>query len=208
MALVKAMFFLSQSTVSGTGTYTVSHSISNANDYQSLRIIFSARTNSSNIANGRGMGYDRLYMQFNGDTTGANYMWGGIDGNYDNDSAAYWRQRDSSNLGSGYRTTYGYDIGELAAHGSTRDGSNDVWTSGMIDILHKSGSWCQSIIQTWQPKGNGGSSFNAQLYSTGKVLSGFVWKDTSTLTSVAFKTRHNRFEPGSHFALYGLKNTA
>ena len=208
MALVKAMFFLSESTVSSGGAYTVSHSISSANDYQSFRIIFSTRTNSSNIANGRGMGYDRLYMQFNGDTTGANYMFGGIDGNYDNDSAGYWRQRDSSSLGSGYATTYGYDISELAAHNSTRDGANDVWTSGQIDILHKSGSWCQSIIQTWQPKGNGGSGFTAQFYNTGRCFAGLVWKDTSTLTSVAFKTRHNRFEPGSHFALFGLKNTA
>jgi hypothetical protein len=208
MALVKGMFFLSESTVSGTGTYTVSHSISSANDYQSFRIIFSTRTNSSNIASGRGMGYDRLYMQFNGDTTGANYMFGGVDGNHDNDSTGSWRQRDGSSQGSGNATAYGYDISELAAHNSTRDGSNDVWTSGQIDILHKSGSWCQSIIQTWQPKGNGGSGFNAQHYSTGHVLAGLVWKNTSTLTSVAFKTRYNRFEPGSHFALFGLKNTA
>ena len=129
-------------------------------------------------------------------------------GNYDNDSAGYWRQRDTNSVGSGSATTYGYDISDMAAHNSTRDGANDVWTSGQIDILHKSGSWCQSIIQTWTPKGNGGSGFNQQYFSTGHVLAGLVWENTATLTSVAFKTRHNRFEPGSHFALFGLKNTA
>ena len=211
-----AMEIVGTNKLTSSYTNSISFSISNPFTYRSFRVLFSCRsTYATNPHGSTGRGHDILWMRFNNDSTSSLYLSAGQMGMNTGSYAGSPQVRCKN--GSSYGS-YGYEIGTVSAlkSGVTRNRANDVWSFGYVDFIKNEDSYATCIVQMFNPTGHGGGpysyyendeGFGRQTYDTAHSHLSMQYRDDTDLASVQFGLRGSYFTTGSHFTLYGLKNT-
>ena len=209
-----ALEIIGTNKLANSSTNSISFSISSPFDYRSFRVLFSCRSQHTTNWNGStGRGHDALWMQFNNDSTSSKYTSCGVMGMNTGDYAGSMRVKNGSSWGQ-----YGYEIGIVSAikRGVARNKANDVWSMGHVDFIKNEDSHATCIVQMYNPTGHGGGpssyylndeGFGRQTYDTAHSHLMMQYRDDTDLASVKFGLRGSYFTTGSHFTLYGLKNT-
>ena len=153
-------------------------------------------------------------MRFNSDSTASKYLSSGwMNMHHGSYTHGGIRVKNGSSWGS-----YGYEIGVVSAlkSGVTRNKANDIWSMGHVDFIKNEDSYATCIVQMYNPTGHGGGpssyylndeGFGRQTYDTAHSHIMMQYKDDTDLASVQFGLRGSYFTAGSHFTLYGIKNT-
>jgi hypothetical protein len=164
-------------TASGGETSTTFSSIASTYKALQLRVIYRDTTGVAGTYN--------LRLQFNGDTTGANYVLHYLQGNGSAVSA----------LGS---TANGYI--ELVSFGATGGTAASIFGVGICDIQDYASTTKNKTVRAF-----GGRDANVANTTSTISLSSGLWLSTSAINSMQVIPADTAFAAGTTIALYGIK---